>query len=656
MNSKEDIKTCYLGKGSYFWKSFGGASSNQTANWETTSTGCSKEVSVCYVSDLLESDETAEAFKFPNLVEEIHVDGMISHINFEKLIKPLRNLKLLEIHISSLQNLYLEKKITLPHYLYFEHLESLSISSYGLADETPDELKIDRVVLNFSLLLRMTYPNLSFLAVSIPLVRHREHEMIEAILKCLKIHQRTLKSLNLECSFEISTLPSHTLTTSNLTEFLRCEIEVSDLKDVQLHSFHFLSTYKTEGTRIWRTFLHNQKKLEYLQFWCKEKFYPLPTLLIHHNFRTIHTLALNIDPMLGTHRNSIKTEIDCSTFQKCSLLRTLVLRGKPRDMKDPNIPPDVNHFTNFNALPKGLRSLRLSHLNLTTRDAGTIAREMPNLAHLYLENVGETGNFGMALKDLAHILGKKDTTMKSIDIHDGINIQSLDDIKTKKPSGYAILVKLIFKANRPRSFRVVRSDTGEFDVVNEALSNDVALIEDEILHEDFGGNVSEDSIIKDDENHGEQDITKSEKSHSLMNTVQWLTDAECNQCIQMKNESGSADEALCSRRSVCPIQLNRKSVSKYLRIRQKALKAPGTPTIHELLSETSDLNVSKLESDEDEEFLLSKVSSSNIVNDASNEENNKPTTTTAEVSKSPEIPNFKDAETSMDYGPSRFNV
>jgi hypothetical protein len=610
--SETEARACHIGSGSQYWKASDFHLAPE-ARWETTGTAGSTEISMCYVSDLLEADEATSNFTYPQKVEEIHLDGIITQNNFDKLIRPLRNLKLLEIHISSLENLYFERKIGLSFYLHLPNLESLSISSYHFPSEYLAEFKMDRVILNFSLLLRMNFPSLNFLAVSVPLLRHKEHDITESILKCIKLHHRTLKSLNIECTLDAD--PEHvSYSLDNPPDFLRCEIELAGLKDVQLHSFHFLSTFKTLGTKIWKKFLQSQRKLEYLQFWCKEKFYPLPTLLIHHNFRTLHTIALNIDPTMGSHRDSTVTQVDCAAFQKCSSLKTLVLKGKPREEltsdtldhsgedETPKANPQQPHFKNFQLIPKGLQQLRLIHLNLSIKDCRIIVKEMQHLSKLYLQDIGEQNGLGMSLEDLAYLLSKKERVLTTIDIHSGINIQSAAEVSKRgraEGGGYLTIIKILFKSSRPKSFRALLGENDEYDVVEEddIVLEDDNVFEDEILHEDFEGTVSENTF---DKANSSIKFFKEGSIDSKSHRVSWLDSEALNEDHFYNGLNG--------RNSVEPIQLPRKSISRYIKSRQKALKVPSNPTIHEVTTEHS----SKLtEEDEDSDFELCRSSSTN---------------------------------------------
>lgn len=319
--------------------------------------------------------------------------------------------------------------------------------------------------------------------------------------------------------------------------------DFTDAKGLQLHSFHYFSTFKTDTTILWRNFLVSQVKLEYVQFWCGEKYFQLLTPVILQNSPHLHTIALNINPLLGTKAGVKRSHIDCGVFSKCYLLKTLVLKGKPLGNIDP-LSMSTRSLTeilkrpnivNCYGLPKGLEHCRLIHLKMHRKDASAIAKNLPLLTRLYLEDIGFEDDFGMTLADLAALLEKPEKRLIHLDIHNGLNKASFEEIQTNH-GGFAVVAKLLFKLHNPNSFQVELIN-GEYDTVDLENpfgdENDV-LVEKEVFHENFKGMVTEEDL-KDSKDIGPSKISANPGAVLMARRVSH----QVNTSTQLKHKTAS---------------------------------------------------------------------------------------------------------------------
>lgn len=190
---EEEPTALYIGHGSEFWKPFS-ISSTHTVMWLPSSELPNLEAAhIVYISDVERYPGTEiSIFRHPKFTEEIHIDGHISQPNFDTLISPLINLKVLEMHLSSLENLNVPRKIGFPQFMNLPKLESLQISSYNFGKRHVPIFKLEKAVQNVCSLLTKTFPNLSYLSVSLPLLRKKDKELSQSLLKSARIHYRTL--------------------------------------------------------------------------------------------------------------------------------------------------------------------------------------------------------------------------------------------------------------------------------------------------------------------------------------------------------------------------------------------------------------------------------------------------------------------------------
>lgn len=359
---------------------------------------------------------------------------------------------------------------------------------------------MEKVMINICCLLSKTFPSLNYLAVSLPLLKDKDQELSQAVLKCIKTHHRTLKSLNIELTFDASfSLLDDSKTTNKSTSFTAeaLLLSLSDSRMIQLHSFHYFSTYRMDSTLFWRNFMMTQEKLGYVQFWCGEKYFPLPTQLILQNSSNLHTIALNINQLLATKTGVKRSHVDCGVFSKCYLLKTLVLKGKKVENRVPSSSSNCKKLAdikNCRLLPQGLEQIRIIHLKMCSTDTTALARNMSKLKSLYLEDIGSDGELGLALVDLVHLLGKPDRTLVHLDIHNGLNKTSFKDVHAD--DGFATVARILFKIQKPDSFCVRLQPDGEYDIAESLEEEDTILQEKEVFHENFQAMVTDDDLMK----------------------------------------------------------------------------------------------------------------------------------------------------------------
>jgi len=456
-------------------------------------------------------DAEVPIFRSPHLVNDIHFDGFITHRNFDKLLLPLANLKHLEIHLSTLEHLHIAKKLYASNneYLQIPTLEALQISAHHLLPTGKNVSNHSKILDNCVALLGITFPKLHYMALTLPLDDDREDEIITCIFKSLSAHRKTLKSFNLEIPFIVGSFNLKKTSANFDSDFLMKNLTSLGLK---LESFHFFTHFDSKSTEIWKRFAHTQTTLKYFNFWCIEKYYPLPLDVILKNSTNLQTVSVNISLAMAlkrrgtssTTRGLKKEPLDCSVFQSCHRLETLVLKKEETNFND-EIPKHNSDVKFFNNITKGLKNLRLINLSLSTEDTHFIASELTNLEHLFLEDIGEEEDLGIKISDVASLLSRQQTVLKTIHIRGGINGASLIDMH-KKPGddklaqGYKTLSILLLRSQHVSTLRAVYDpELRDYDPINDTSD------EEEILKATEGEeNISLDEYEDD---HGHESVS-----------------------------------------------------------------------------------------------------------------------------------------------------
>ncbi|CAG7818350.1 unnamed protein product [Allacma fusca] len=445
--SSED--PCYIGRGSIFWNK----ENPEPVKWLPVTVISTRKIKNVVISDLDEASPLP-SFRYPGLVEEVHIDGDITQENFLYLLHQLYELKTLEIHISSLHSLQLDQftigAIELPN------LKSLEISTAAFIESDALQYNLSRIIANLIFILGLIFPSLSYLGVAFPFVPDLELNIMTAIWRCILNHRETLKLLNIECPF------------------------------VQPQQFG-----KVGSTEFWRRFLKTQENLQYIQFWCEGPvYYKFPYDIIKKNYYLLQTLSMNVDIQSYPDRQN-KVPIDCSIFKGMPYLKTIALKGYLVEHQNPKdlLRPDL---INIQGLAPRMETIKIMNLNIDQADVSKLVLDNnPNLKILYLDNIGKHGTMGLTLETLVSLLQRPCGSIQKIEAFESINRKSLEQgmQSPKEPhhidKGYRLITKILLKKESRPSFRAYRTSNNDFEIYYEDEEKDNHVGKDEWVEQEL---------------------------------------------------------------------------------------------------------------------------------------------------------------------------
>jgi hypothetical protein len=437
------------------------------------------------ISDL--EDQAPVIFRYPGTVEEVHVDGIITQDSFLHLLHQLYELKTLEIHVSTLHNLHLDKFTV--GALELPNLMSLEISSSGFIESDAFQYNLSKIIANLIFLLGLVFPSLSYLGISFTFVPDLEKKVMAAIWKCILNHRETLRLLNIECPFMEPQAFGKPVRPEISSEVV--EMDLTGASQVNLYSFHLFYWTKVGSTEFWRRFLKTQQNLQYIQFWCEGPFYyKFPYDVIKKNYYQLQTLSMNVDIQSYPDRQN-KVPIDCSIFKGMPHLKTLALKGfllehqSPRDMLRPDL-------INIQGLAPRMETIKIMNLNILQVDVSKLVLENnPNLKILYLDNIGTHGDLGLSLDTLVRLLQRPSGSIQKIEVFESLNRKSLEN-GSQSPQesqhldkGYRLIAKLLLKKDSKPSFRAYRTANNDFEIIYEDDENPDEGVQDEWVEQEL---------------------------------------------------------------------------------------------------------------------------------------------------------------------------
>lgn len=348
----------------------------------------------------------APPFKFPMLVRTVHLTGILSQQNFERLIPPLQNLSEFKTNIQALSYIDMDKIPTLT----FPELKEFTLTYPRYC-----RLTAKRVQTIIKLLKKLQCPQLEILnLMGFPVVRNHEGCSIQAIYNLLLRNGKTLKKvlLNLQQGRLRNidpTLDNIPIPTNDLESIIGRRNNTSKF---YLECTEFREPVQGEIISLFNNWIQNQDKLSELYI---NTVAPIifPIEMLTKSESTIASIELTVLPIDGN--------VDCNVFAMCPQLKILTLVG--RNLGDWDDQIVEQRLTNASSLPIRLKSIRIGNLLTTSNDAQCMALNLPDLVLLELFQIGVFADYGVTLDTLNQIFLQK--RIKAIRINHGVSESSL---------------------------------------------------------------------------------------------------------------------------------------------------------------------------------------------------------------------------------------
>jgi len=309
------------------------------------------------------------------------------------MVESLTNIREIELHMTSfccLQASSLEN-------LNWKRLKSLRIWGHRLTDGIFTTFyPSDKIVPNVLALLSNNFPSLSTYSVEYPFDIRDEKTVTQQIFSFLKRHPNVFKfkiCVNISITDDATEFETVTdrewikeaKTTSKRLNLKVLDIIVSSMRKVRL-------------AKLWMAFVEQQRSLEAVTVLS---FRIPPTMMAsicENNWQTLKKMY--ISRFLMSSNNGRTTQIDCSILNRCVNLTNLTCEGMLSNFIEPGL-------INTSSLPKSLVHLEIGGLPLLHEDSHDLFFDLPELKHICLTDVGNSGGLGVSIQTMKQVIATR---------------------------------------------------------------------------------------------------------------------------------------------------------------------------------------------------------------------------------------------------------
>ena len=331
-------------------------------------------------------------FSYPERIQEIIFDGVISQPNLSKMLTTCKNLQHLVFTHETLgqSNLFKsESLIKSLQQLRFIKSLNLQLLRYPASDPFVDEV-------NVSAFLNLTLPHLTTFKLF-----YSVRGNWKKLLIFLQRHAETLKCLELQAGDQADSMHTQIYLNAYPSKDIQNELDLNQLFKMRLTEFRFRDDVlflNPPVKNIIFDLIARQSSLEVFHFHSPGDF-TLKQLkeLIQANAETVVDVTIN---NLKAYRRSYlhrqadlalhpSRRADMESFGRCRNLKFLTLSCSPAPSVNPNQEEGIPlNLTNLHCLPASLETLHLRGFTFRIEDIKAVTKQLINLKEFILVDGG----------------------------------------------------------------------------------------------------------------------------------------------------------------------------------------------------------------------------------------------------------------------------